>query len=158
MLESALCGMRCAGGLISRAGMAVMTLFLLGGCGSPTEVGSVVSLSLEVTPTSAEPGDTIRFLGIAHNPTKAVIVTGLGCSPGIGFYVTDPGGRTTWIYDGVAFICPELDSQRLEPGETDSVTWLWAVPGATGTYQARASLDFRDGQTSLSAAVSILVE
>jgi hypothetical protein len=134
-------------------------LLVLSACDSPTQlIGHVVQLTLDVTPTSGVSGDTIQLVGIAHNPSDFVVEVGLGCAPGISFHITRPDGRTASLYQGLLFTCQGKDSNWLEPGETDTVRWSWPMPDTTGAYQARAALEFRDGQINLSSATVILVQ
>jgi len=154
-------GKHVRAGWIGLSLTAPTALLLSSSCDSPSDievVGNVVPLTLEVTPLSGGPGDTIRLVGIAHNLTGLAIELGIACRPGISFYITRPTGRQASVYDGVAFTCEGKDSNSLQPGETDSVSWSWVVPDTTGTYHARAALDFRDGQVNLSAPAAIDVE
>jgi len=71
--------------------------------------------------------------------------------------VTDPTGTSRSVYAGLSFNCPGLDSQTIEPGEVDSVTWKWRAPMAPGDYQIQAGLVTPDGLRSLSALVEVTV-
>ena len=43
-------------------------------------------------------------------------------------------------YAGRAFTCPRLDSQDLDPDETDVVEWQWVAPLAPGRYEVIGGL------------------
>ena len=137
--------------------LGVALLTIASACESPTELQRRVSVTLFASATSAVPGDTVRLLGVAHNPTGESFFMSRGCGPGIGFVVSNPEGVTRHLYDGLIFTCPLGDIHILDPHETDSISWLWRAPSSTGLYQVRASVDFHEGAPALSEPISIVV-
>jgi hypothetical protein len=96
----------------------------------------------------AAPGDTVSLLASVYNPTSSVLEIGYGCGPSLDFHVTEPGGATSSLLAGKAFICPLVDYHILEPWETDSIPWKWTAPATRGTYVfqsgVRTSTGLRD--------------
>ena len=135
---------------------AVLTLVLwLTACSSSLAPEDRVEVTLVATLSTVAVGDTVHLIGVAFNPTPTQIQPASGCAPGIGFYVRDGSGDEVSLYDGLGFNCARLDSQDIDPGETDSIQFAW-VPSSTGTYQVRAALVFA-GPRSPSDPVAITV-
>ncbi len=107
-------------------------------------------------PEWASVGEVVELIGIAYNPTSEVIEAGRGCSPGIGFFVTDEGGVTTDLYEG-PWLCPLRDNNRLEPGETDLALFEW-TPGDAGVFEIRSAVLTDAGPRSPSPPVRVIVE
>lgn len=79
---------------------ATCTVALFGACTSSFDPTERVEVTLLAAPVMIEQGDTVHLLGIAYNPTAQEVSAGVGCTPGIGFYVTDPSGVSISLYDG----------------------------------------------------------
>ena len=130
----------------ARLGVAIGLLGVTGACGDPLGPAANLTLLVSATPGVVVLGDTVELTGVAYNGASATIDAGVSCAPGIRFTVTNSVGSATDLYDGLAFICPRLDSQDLEPGETDVVEWRW-VPNAVGEYTVRSTVMVKDGPT-----------
>jgi hypothetical protein len=104
-----------------------------------------VVTTVQAVPLMVEQGDTVTLLGVAYNRSRAQVRPPSGCAPGIGFVVTEPNNASRSLYEGLAFNCPGLDSQTIEPGEVDSVTWKWRAPMVPGVYEMRAGLVTEQG-------------
>jgi hypothetical protein len=115
-----------------------------------------LTVYVSVSPDVVLLGDTAGIIGVAHNGASATIDAGVSCAPGIRFFVSDPLGIETDLYSGLAFNCPRLDSQDIEPGETDVVHRTW-VPEAVGTYGVRSAVTVRDGPTVSSEPIQVRV-
>jgi hypothetical protein len=119
------------------------------GCQSSTQpfdtvASGVVQSQLSVSPVQVASGSTIKLMVESTNRGPTRISASNGCAPGLGFRIRRPDGVIVDPYAGLAFICPRLDSQDLEPGETDVVTWEW-TPTMSGRYEAIGGL-IVDGQ------------
>jgi hypothetical protein len=120
-----------------------------------------VALSVQVTPTTAAPGDTVLLAAVATNMTQLRIQIGIQCGPPMDVVVTTPGGaRRSALVDltqGGYFTC-ELSSQHfVEPSGTRAVSIRWVVPAARGDYVASAGLRRSDGLSNMSAPVHLQV-
>lgn len=135
---------------------AVVVLVLASGCGNPVALGSEAEVFLSTRTELLNAGDTLSLVGIAHNRGHVSVAAGRGCSPGIGFLVTNPAGVESDLYEGLDWLCPLSDHHVLEPGETDVVEWPW-VPSAVGRYELRATLIVSEGPTLTSDAVVVHV-
>ena len=100
----------------ARLGVVVGVLGVVGACDDPLGPAAELSLLLSVSPDIVLIGDTVELAGVAYNGADTTIDAGVSCAPGIRFFVTDSAGVETDLYDGLAFICPRLDSQDIEPG------------------------------------------
>ena len=119
------------------------------GCQSSTQpfdtvASGVVQSQLSVSPLEVERGSAVTLTVESTNRGPTRISASSGCAPGLGFRIRRPDGVIVDPYAGLAFICPRLDSQDLEPGETDVVTWQWTPP-MSGRYDAIGGL-LVDGQ------------
>jgi hypothetical protein len=100
----------------------------------------VVRSVVDVSPTVLSAGDT-AFLRVATtNAGGDAISARSGCAPGLGFRIRRPDGSVIDPYEGLAFICPRLDSQDLLAGETDTVSWAWAGSELRGRYEVIGGL------------------
>jgi hypothetical protein len=84
-------------------------------------------------------GSSITLRVETTNHGDSLISAKSGCAPGLGFHIKRPDGVVVDVYEGLAFTCPRLDSQDLEPGETDSVTWQW-TPSMAGRHEVIGGL------------------
>ena len=108
-----------------------------------------------VTRDHASVGDTVDLTGVVTNRSDEMIrASGMGCAPGIGFVVTDPSGAEVNLYAGLDFLCPQLDSHELLPGETDAVTWSW-VPTVEGRHTVRSVLLTTEGPWRFSPPATV---
>jgi hypothetical protein len=123
------------------------TLVLAGlilACDSSTEpfatfASSVIRSELSVAPLEVALGSSITLHVETTNHGQTLVSASSGCAPGLGFQIKRPDGVVVDPYAGLAFICPRLDSQDLESGETDSVTWQWTAP-IPGRYEVIGGL------------------
>jgi hypothetical protein len=69
--------------------------------------------------------------------------------------VRAPDGASRRILLGQVFACPLLDSNVLEPVETDTVAIRWRVPQTRGRYVLRAGVIDEAGLTAISAPVDV---
>lgn len=135
----------------------VSVVTFLASCRSSTEPRDHAIVTVAAMPTAVAAGDTVRLLGIAHNPTSDTVFAGSGCAPGIGFYAAGTDGVTRSLYTGLVFTCELKDSNVIAPGETDSVAFAWRTPTTAGLYHVRAALGYSDGIRSPSAAQPVTV-
>ena len=117
----------------------------------------VITSRVQVSPAVLSPGDTAGLLVMTHKSGTEMVSAHNGCAPGLGFQIRWPGDSIVDPYAGLAFICPRLDSQDLDPGETDSVTWKWAAPRLTGRYVVIGGLAVDGRLVGPSAPVTIEV-
>lgn len=103
-------------------------------------------------------GDTVHLLATVHNPTASLAEIGHGCGPSLDFRVTDPSGVTISLLDGKVFICPLVDYHVIEPGETDSIPWVWSTPAKRGAYTIRSAIRTSAGLRNTSAPVRVDIE
>lgn len=114
------------------------------GCQSSTDpfdtvASSVIQSRLSVSPLEAGLESSITLRVESTNRGSTLVSARSGCAPGLGFRIMRPDGVVVDPYAGLAFICPRLDSQDLEPGETDVVTWQWTPP-MSGSYEVIGGL------------------
>lgn len=114
------------------------------GCRSSTDPFDTVASSdirseISVAPAEVALGSSLTLRVETTNRGRRLISARSGCAPGLGFHIRRPDGVIVDPYAGLAFICPRLDSQDLEPGETDVVTWQWAPP-MSGRYEVIGGL------------------
>ena len=122
----------------SRTGRPLVLTGMILACASSTAPfdtipSSVIRSELSIAPFEVVLGSSITLQVETTNHGKGRISASSGCAPGLGFHIKRPDGVVVDPYAGLAFICPRLDSQDLEPGETDSITWQWTPPVA-GRY------------------------
>lgn len=134
----------------------LVTLGGVAACDDALGPAADLSVYVSVSPDRVLLGDTTEFVGVVHNAGSVTLDVGVSCAPGISFFVTDPDGVETDLYDGLAFICPRLDSQDIEPGETDVVRWLW-VPEVVGVHSVAASVTVKNGATVRSESTQVQV-
>jgi hypothetical protein len=127
---------------------------LVSACTEPVDE-LVVSLSADRQ--VATPGDPVRLLASVFNPTSSTLEIGSGCGPSLDFRVTEPGGVTRSLLEGLVFTCPLLDYHILVPGETDSIPWTWSAPTARGTYTFRSAVRTASGPRHSSPPVAVTV-
>jgi hypothetical protein len=132
-------------------------------CGSPTE-GSFLTIDsesirseVEVSPSVVSPGGAVSLRVRTTNQGATRIGADSGCAPGLGFRILGPDGGIVDPYAGLAFNCPRLDSQDLEPGETDTVEWTWTAPDARGSYAVIGGLVMAEKILGPSARVTLEV-
>ena len=140
----------------TRVTAGVFALAVSAACGDSLGPAADLTVYVSVSPDVVPLGDTVEITGIAHNGNRVAIDAGVSCAPGIRFYLSDPMGIETDLYAGLYFTCPRLDSQDIEPGETDVVRWFW-VPDAVGTYGVTSAVTVRDGPTVRSEPIQVSV-
>lgn len=130
----------------------LLTVLLAGlglGCQSITSPFDTIASSelrsqLSISPPEVAPGSAVTLRVQTTNSGGSLVSARNGCAPGLGFRIRTPDGEVIDPYAGVAFICPRLDSQDLEPGETDVVIWEW-TPSMSGRHEVIGGLII-DGQ------------
>jgi hypothetical protein len=127
------------------------------GCSSVTGPFADVTTTISVSPTALAPGEFVSIQMVATNSSADSIDTNHSCAPGLGFEAImpdrarrDPMGEAGWN-------CPGRDSQVLEPFETDTVSYRWAVPAQRGVYTVRAGARSATGLVAHSAPASFEV-
>jgi hypothetical protein len=128
----------------SRTCRPVVLAGIILACASSTEPfdtipSSVIRSELSIAPVEVVLGSSITLEVATTNHGNGRISASSGCAPGLGFRIKRPDGVIVDPYAGLAFICPRLDSQDLEPGETDTITWQWAPP-VPGRYEVIGGL------------------
>ena len=115
------------------------------GCDSSTSpfdvvASDVVRSELTISPPAVTAGEVVTLRVATTNSGSARVSASNGCAEGLGFRIKRPDGEIVDPYAGLAWICPRLDSQDLDPGETDVVSWQWKTPGLTGDYEVIGGL------------------
>ena len=126
------------------------------GCRSAPPHAEVTS-AVELTPRVVGPGDTVRVRVIATNRGRHAVPAGVRCGAGLDFEVVEPDGTRRLPVRDLPADCPLMDSNVLDPGETDTVVYRWAVPAARGTYRVRGGLKARSGLAAPSPSTSFEV-
>jgi hypothetical protein len=129
---------------LRRAFLPVLAVGSWWGCQSSTAPFDTVASNALESQVSAAPmevasGSSVTLRVETTNHRRTTISASSGCAPGLGFQIKRPDGWLVNPYAGLAFTCPRLDSQDLEPGETDFVTWQWTAP-MPGQYKVIGGL------------------
>lgn len=134
---------------------ALCALVLLAGCSGLTDPFPGVVTRVEVEEMGAG-SSTLLLRAIATNLGDETLHLGHGCGPGLDFRVRLPTGEVRDLLRGLPSTCPIFDSNRLEPGETDTVTIDWAPP-VPGVYRVAAGVRTSRGTEAISAPVQVRV-
>lgn len=140
--------------MIAKRWMILFALLGAGGCedGLPyAHLGSEV----RATPGVVVVGEQVELAVTVTNWGDETIFASNGCAPGLGFMVTRPDEEIVNPYPA-AWPCALLDSQALEPGETDVVTFRW-TPTLVGAYSVVGGLVVGDRLWSVSEEVGFEV-
>lgn len=128
------------------------------GCEESTAPYSDVETRLEVDRARLARGEVLRLRAIATNYGDETVQFGPGCGVGLDFEVEPPSGERVFLLRELPSGCPIFDSNVLEPGETDTVSYAWTVPGAGGTHRLWAGGRVREGLAARSAPVDVIVD
>ena len=138
---------------------AVLALVMVGaGCYESTAPYGDVETRLEVDRAQAAVGEILGLRAIATNHGDNTIEFFAGCGAGLDFEVQGPTGERQFLMRELPSICPIFDSNILEPGETDTVSFAWTVPLPTGTYRIWAGGRVPEGLAARSTPVEVIVE
>jgi hypothetical protein len=142
--------------LIHRA-LAFLSILGTVGCSltsSPADAALVTHISSPVS--LAVTGQHVMVDVIARNSGRTTHHT-IGCGPGLDVEVRAPDGGARLILSPLPHICPLMDSNALEPGETDTVSVRWDVPFVVGEYELRGGVRAERGLIARSAPTRITV-
>ena len=135
----------------------VSMMITAAGCSGPTDLGPAVVTRIEVERAVVTPGDRVLLRAIATNHGTQSVQAGYGCGPGLDFEVRFPSGEVRHLLRGLPSTCPIHDSNVLEPGETDTVTYQWAPSIPSGTYRIVAGVQTASGLRARSGPVNVVV-
>jgi hypothetical protein len=110
-------------------------LLVAAGCQASTGPYAEVRTRLEVGRVEVPVGEVLPLRAIATNHGDDSVEFVVGCGVGLDFEVQLPSGQRQFPLRALPSPCPIYDSNILEPGETDTVSYAWTVPGPTGTYR-----------------------
>jgi hypothetical protein len=125
-----------------------------GGCADPVRPFSSVSTRVEAEPGAS--ASSVLLRAIATNHGGSSLELGYGCGSGLDFRVRLPTGEMHDLLRGLPSICLGTDSNLLEPGETDTVAFVWTAP-ASGTYRVEAGIRTASGTEALSSPLFFAV-
>jgi hypothetical protein len=152
----------------SRFALPLFTLLAAAGCASiRTTTTSAIRTALHADRVTLSPGEAVRFVAKARNPTMERILLTETCGPALDVLVTQPGGVSQSV-QGAAMgttadahssaDCKGHHAQIVEPGDSSIVTLRWVAPALRGEYLARAGLRGPGGFSHLSDPVRLVVE
>lgn len=136
----------------------VAPLLIGASCQRSTAPYRDVETRLEVDRVRANVGEVVGLRAIATNYGNDTIQFIAGCGAGLDFEVQRPSGDRYFLLRGLPSICPIFDSNILEPGETDTVSYAWTAPDLTGTYRLWAGGRVREGLAARSLPVEVIVD
>jgi hypothetical protein len=137
--------------------LIVALLSLIAACRDSTGPYSDVLTRLEIDHREVTVGEIIQLRAIATNEGDRTIQFMAGCGLGLDFEVLRPNGDRSFLLRELPSTCPIFDSNILEPGETDTVTYSWSVPLETGTYRFWAGGRVPEGLAARSSPVDVRV-
>ena len=138
--------------------VVVTALMVAGACHETTGPYDDIDTRLEVDRSRASRGEQLGLRAIATNHGDETMHFGPGCGLGLDFEVERPNGDHVFLLRDLPSGCPIFDSNILEPGETDTVSYVWTIPAVSGTYRVWAGGRVADGLAARSAPVSIIVD
>lgn len=136
----------------------VVVLTIGAGCHESTAPYGDVETRLEVDRVRAARGERLGLRAIATNHGDDTIEFGPGCGVGLDFEVEPPTGERVFLLRELPSGCPIFDSNILEPGETDTVSYAWTIPAVSGTYRLWAGGRVAEGLAARSAPVDVIVD
>lgn len=136
----------------------VVVLTIGAGCHESTAPYGDVETRLEVDRVRAARGERLGLRAIATNHGDDTIEFGPGCGVGLDFEVEPPTGERVFLLRELPSGCPIFDSNILEPGETDTVSYAWTIPAVSGTYRLWAGGRVAEGLAARSAPVDLIVD
>jgi hypothetical protein len=136
----------------------VASLLVSAGCRGSTAPYGDVETRLEVDRARVARGEVLGLRAIATNYGDETVQFGPGCGVGLDFEVERPNGERMFLLRDLPSSCPIFDSNILEPGETDTVSYAWTVPEASGNYRLWAGGRVPEGLAARSAPVDVIVD
>ena len=138
--------------------VAILTVLIASaGCYRGAAPDGGVATRVEVERTHVTAGEGLGLRAIATNYGENAVEFIAGCGAGLDFEVQRPDGERQFLMRGLPSICPIFDSNILEPGETDTVSYVWTVPQQTGIYRVWAGGRVREGLAARSVPVELFV-
>lgn len=141
----------------------VLVLLAVAGCASiRLATGAAVRTALRADRVSISPGEAVRFVAAAKNPTADRVLLGETCGSALDVLVTQPGGASQSVQ--VAEMGAEFSANCRQhehivgPGDSSVVTLRWVAPEVRGEYLARAGLRGPSGFSNLSDPIRVVVE
>jgi len=128
------------------------------GCDESTAPYGEVETRLEVDRARAARGELLGLRAIATNHGDGTIAFGPGCGVGLDIEMQPPTGERVFLLRELPSGCPVFDSNVLEPGETDTVSYAWTIPAVSGTYRLWAGGRVAEGLAARSAPVDVIVD
>jgi hypothetical protein len=140
-----------------------IALLVVAGCASiRTATGSALRTALRVDRVTLSPGEAVRFVAEARNPTGDRIRLGEAGGPALDVLITQPGGVSQSVQAAMGTDAAADGTRRheqiVEPGDSSVVTLRWVAPAVRGEYLARAGLHGPNGFSHLSDPVRVVVE
>ena len=129
-----------------------------GGCHESTAPYGDIETRLEADRARVARGEVLGLRAIATNHGDGTVALGPGCGVGLDIEVESPNGERMFLLRELPSGCPIFDSNNLEPGETDTVSYAWTVPDVGGTYRLWAGGRVREGLAARSAPVDVMVD
>lgn len=136
----------------------VACLSVWAGCHDSTAPYGDIETRLEADRARVARGEVLGLRAIATNHGDETVELGPGCGVGLDIEVEPPNGERMFLLRELPSGCPTYDSNILEPGETDTVSYAWTVPAALGTYRLWAGGRVPEGLAARSAPVDVLVD
>ena len=135
----------------------LFSLMVSAGCHESTAPYGDVRTRLEVDRAQAAVGEVLELRAIAVNQGDERVEFFAGCGAGLDFEVQQPNGERRFLLRELPSTCPIFDSNVLEPGETDTVSYAWTVPLPVGTYRLWAGGRVPEGLAARSRPVDVIV-
>jgi hypothetical protein len=136
----------------------VASLTVGAACRESTAPYGDIETRLEADRARVARGEVLGLRAIATNHGDEAVEFGPGCGLGLDIEVERPNGEHMFLLRELPSGCPTYDSNVLEAGETDTVSYAWTVPQALGTYRLWAGGRVREGLAARSAPVDVLVD
>ena len=135
----------------------MILLLLVGAAGCEDDMPyAYLGSEVRATPGVLVAGEEVELAVTVTNWGDETVFASNGCAPGLGFMVTRPDDEIVNPYPALPSTCQLLDSQVLEPGETDVVTFRWK-PTLVGAYSVVGGLVVGDRLWSVSEEVGFEV-
>ena len=140
-----------------------VVLLTAAGCASiRIATDAAIRTAVRADRVTVAPGEAVRFVVEARNPTEDRIRLGEACGPRLDVLVTQPGGVSQSVQAamgaGGEADCRKGGDQIVEPGNTSVATLRWVAPALRGEYLARGGLRGPSGFSHLSDPVRLVVE
>ncbi len=104
---------------------------------NPTPSNNGLATSVTTNASSYAPGQTVDMTFTETNDTGQTVTVAIG--PSIDGFTITQGGNTVWVSNTIA---PDyLTLQKLQPGQSITLTADWTAPSSAGTYVVYNRLD-----------------